>query len=640
MREMPARAKKNLATRRTPPTAAAGPTPKEEAVLGRLHEALSEDEIRHVLVAALQCLDEASWSRLQARIGTDTSAAVRAVLPRRPASNATNVRRPSCPARARSSRSGRSCGASWRTRSRKCRARPASTSSRTNRGRSPIWTSPGLSADLERIAKQLRLLLPRVWDEGLDPNLSVAEVFEEAREVAEKLPEGIIEGEPLEFGNQATGLLVDWEWRKAQRESISSFHFVDRLCALDVSLSGEPILSFVKRLGDGEQRQILKGITERRDMSPWAAALQHPHSDWFRLYAHLASTWDRTLYSSVALTHIDGDYTLALPLMSECLRAKAFADVLPLAERATRALLRMRPEDTWDPRRTLIVRTDAMRWTYPSDDPNVVHLLETWGRAASALGQKELASALEIQTVVAKKRDDWDAVLAAFQATPTPLEALFSDWRLDAAERSVGPDGADFDGSHETETPFVWVKTLVDTTVLARTDASGARSLFLEAVRDWLAAIEATPADFERCGRSFALLALDVATVAGLSKRHPQLHRRLAEVRGGQDRLDKVRRRWLDRLGATELANDLIAFISRNARRLIPDPGHGGGSNYDDCAAWIAAIMEVDQSAEAGRCRNSGAPTPQAAQEPLGGTSETGRSGAEIDVVGVSTREV
>lgn len=116
-------------------------------------------------------------------------------------------------------------------------------------------------------------------------------------------------------------------------------------------------------------------------------------------------------------------------------------------------------------------------------------------------------------------------------------------------------------------------------------------------MRDWLAAIEATPADFERCGRSFALLALDVATVAGLSKRHPQLHRRLAEVRGGQDRLDKVRRRWLDRLGATALANDLIAFISRNARRLIPDPGHGGGSNYDDCAAWIAAIMEVDQSA-------------------------------------------
>lgn len=596
MREMPARAKKNLATRRTPPTAAAGPTPKDEAVLGRLHEALSEDEIRHVLVAALQSLDEASWSRLQARIGTDTSAALRAVL------EAPGKQRNECPQTIVPGKG--KIEQEWKKLWCELEDAIAEMSSETGQyvQQDEPWEEPylditGLSADLERIAKQLRLLLPRVWDEGLDPNLSVAEVFEEAREAAEKLPEGIIEGEPLEFGKEATGLLVDWEWRKAQRESISSFHFVDRLCALDVSLSAEPILSFVKRLGDGEQRQILKGITERRDMSPWAAALQQPHSDWFRLYAHLASTWDRTLYSSVALAHIDGDYTLALPLMSECLRAKAFADVLPLAERATRALLSMRPEDTWDPRRTLIVRTDAMRWTYPSDDPNVVNLLETWGRAASALGQKELASALEIQTVVAKKRDDWDAVLAAFHATPTPLEALFSDWRLDAAERSVGPDGADFDGSHETETPFVWVKTLVDTTVLARTDASGARSLFLEAVRDWLAAIEATPADFERCGRSFALLALDVATVAGLSKRHPQLHRRLAEVRGGQDRLDKVRRRWLDRLGATELANDLIAFISRNARRLIPDPGHGGGSNYDDCAAWIAAIMEVDQSA-------------------------------------------
>jgi hypothetical protein len=41
------------------------------------------------------------------------------------------------------------------------------------------------------------------------------------------------------------------------------------LCTLDVNLSREPILSFVKGLGDAEQRQILKSITERRNMLPW-----------------------------------------------------------------------------------------------------------------------------------------------------------------------------------------------------------------------------------------------------------------------------------------------------------------------------------------------------------------------------------
>jgi hypothetical protein len=596
MRKMQARAKKKLATRRTARTAAAGPTPKDEAVLARLHEALSEDEIRHILAAALQSLDEAGWCRLQARIGTDTSATLRAVLDT-PGTERNQREQTIVPGKAKIDQEWKKLWCEWEDAISEVSSETGQYAQQDEPWEEPYLDTVSLAADLERIAKQLRVLLPRVWDGRLDPDLSVAEVFEEAREAIEKVPEGIIEGEPLEFGKEATGLLVDWEWRKAERESISPFHFVDRLCALDVNLSGEPILSFVKGLGDAEQRQILKGITERRDMSPWAEALQHPHSDWFRLYAHLASTWDRTLYSNVALAHIDGDYTLALPLMSECLRTKAFADVVPLAERAARALLGMRPEETWDPRRTLIVRTDAMRWTYPSDDANVVRLLETWRRAASALGQEELASALEIQTVVAKKRDDWDAVLAAFQATPVPLEALFSDWRLDAAERSVGPDGADFDGSHETETPFVWVKTLVDTTVLARTDASGARSLFLEAVRDWLAAIQATPADFERYQRSFALLALDVGTIAGLGKRYPQMHQRLAEVRGGQDQLAKVRRRWLVRLGAAELANDIIAFISRNARLLIPDPGRGGGSNYDDCASWVAAIIEVDQAA-------------------------------------------
>ena len=436
-----------------------------------------------------------------------------------------------------------------------------------------------------------------MWDGGLDPDLSVVEVFEEARGTVEKVPEGINQGEPLEFGKEATGLLVDWEWRKAQRESISPFHFVDRLCSLEVNLSGEPILTFVNGLGEAEQQQILTGVTERRHMSPWAEVLQHPHSDWFRLYAHLASTWDRTLFSNVALAHIDGDYRLTLPLMSECLRTKAFADVLALADRAARALLRMRPEETWDPRQALVVRTAAMRWTHRTDDANVVRLLRTWGKAASGLGQHELASAVEIQTAVARRRDDWDAVLAAFQETPARPEAFFADWRLDAAERSVGPDEADFDGSCETETSFVWAKALVDATVLARSDASRARSLFLEAVRNWLAAIGATPTDFDRCGRSFALLALDVSTVADLGKRYPQLQERLAEVRGGPGQMDKVRRRWLARLGATELANDIIAFISRNARLLIPDPGRGGGSNYNDCAAWVAAIVEVEQAA-------------------------------------------
>lgn len=596
MRKMQARAKKNLATRQTARTAAVGPTPKDEAVLARLHEALSEDEIRHILAVALQSLDEAGWGRLQARIGTDTRATLRAVLGA-PSRERNQREQAMVPGMAKIEQEWKKLWCEWEDAISEVSSETGQYAQQDEPWEEPYLDTVSVAADLERIAKQLRVLLPRVWEGGLDPDLSVAEIFEEAREAVEKVPEGIIEGEPLEFGKEATGLLVDWEWRKAQRESTSPFHFIDRLCALDVNLSGVPILSFVKGLGDAEQRQILKGISERRDMSPWAVALQHPHSDWFRLYAHLASTWDRTLYSNVALAHIDGDYTLALPLMSECLRAKAFADVLPLAERATRALLRMRPQQTWDPRQTLIVRTDAMRWTYPTGDANVVRLIETWGRAASAVGQEELASALAIQALVAKKRDDWDAVLAAFQATAAPLEALFSDWRLDAAERSVGPDKAAFDGSHETNTPFVWVKTLVDSTVLARIDASGARSLFLEAVRHHLAAIEATPADLERCWRSFALLALDVSTVAGLEKRYPQLHRRLAEVRGGQDQMDEVRRRWLARLGATELANDIIAFVTRNARLLIPDPGRGGGSNYDDCAAWVTAILEVDQAA-------------------------------------------
>ncbi len=79
---------------------------------------------------------------------------------------------------------------------------------------------------------------------------------------------------------------------------------------------------------------------------------------------------------------------------------------------------------------------------------------------------------------------------------------------------------------------------------------------------------------------------------------------------------------------------------SRNARRLIPrPPATVADRTYDDWRRLDRGDHGSRSVGRAGRCQTV-ARRPQAAQEPLGGTSETGRSGAEIDVVGVSTREV
>jgi hypothetical protein len=57
------------------------------------------------------------------------------------------------------------------------------------------------------------------------------------------------------------------------------------------------------------------------------------------------------------------------------------------------------------------------------------------------------------------------------------------------------------------------------------------------------------------------------------------------------------RRRWVERLGVADLFPDVLEFWRRHAANLMPDPASATGSNYDDCADWLAAVFELDSAA-------------------------------------------
>jgi hypothetical protein len=41
----------------------------------------------------------------------------------------------------------------------------------------------------------------------------------------------------------------------------------------------------------------------------------------------------------------------------------------------------------------------------------------------------------------------------------------------------------------------------------------------------------------------------------------------------------------------------VLEFWRRHAASLVPDPANATGSNYDDCAEWLAAVFELDSAA-------------------------------------------
>lgn len=451
----------------------------------------------------------------------------------------------------------------------------------------PYLDQTGVLDDLERVATRMRPLLARVWDEGFDPELNFADAVESAaHDIGAGLPEWIQPVDSGQFGRDTTACLLEWQWRTAQREGVGPFAFTEGICRLEQSLEAglddDSIVALPTMFDEGDQRAILRGLAEHRQAAPWSVVLSNPHSGWFCLHQNLARKWDHALFVEVSRGNIARDFTLALPLLTERLRKKSYADALALVDEAVRAMLRLDAGRTWDPRSGLLVchREILMRGGV---QPAHVKLLGAWHKAACGLGRQDVTAALDLQLVVARHRDDWDVALAAFRNAPAPCEALFADWRLDASERSIGATGWTKESAEPT-----WVHWLIDAT---RADAPG---LFMEPVRLWLADPRRAPMASGRRRSAFATLALDVDGAGELERRCPTLHRLLSRERDGVREVDAVRRQWLERLGGFALLPDVLACCRAHARSLVPDPADARASNYEECATWMAAIRELD----------------------------------------------
>jgi hypothetical protein len=283
---------------------------------------------------------------------------------------------------------------------------------------------------------------------------------------------------------------------------------------------------------------------------------------------------------------------LALPLIANLLRRKSFDQADSLIEAAVPALLCLKTGETWDPRETLLISRPVLR--YGSDSPaNAFRLLESWRKVATGLGQDELACALELQVAVGRRWVDGDAALEAFRQIRSPrfasmCDRLFSDWRSLVVEATLERE------SGEPEPPgSVWVHALVDA---ARAGADGAPS-FRRAVRKWLDETGRAPATLQQSRGVLGTLTLDLDVGSSLRRTSPTLQRLLSTRRQGEPAVSASRRRWVERLGVADLFPDVLEFWRRHAANLMPDPASATGSNYDDCADWLAAVFELDSAA-------------------------------------------
>jgi hypothetical protein len=584
-------------------------TRPEDALFRRLEDALSEDEIRRVLVCALEGLSGAARDDLLARIGPETAAALRSVLS--PPLEGARSPGPKAPA-ASKAKLRQEWGRLWE------QWEAVIASANDDEGKYILqdapWEAPyidtdSVSRDLDAIAGRMRPLIPSVIAAGVAPDFSFADAV---RALDDDLFAGLPDWldparDGFMLGPAVTSCLFEWEWTVAQRDGRDVPAFLDEIRDLEIELQAvelddQALQKLVLGLSNEDLRASLESMSRQRQSARWRDAFAEAYGAWPTILRRLSRRWDPRLFTETSRANIAQSWPLALPLIQDALKRKAYAEAAALVDEALRSLLRSEKKPPWDPRRELLVHQRAVSLT---SDKDVAKLLQLWQKTSEAQGKLDMAAALGVQIVALSHLDEGDTMLDALRAlTPSfgeVREALFASFR----RWVVGQTLETFESDARVPCGD-WVGALVDA---ARAGRDGARA-FEAAVRATLKEACALPAPrpAEHLGRVFipragpllslAVLTCDLdAAAPGLGRAAPKLARLLSsEVDRERARLAATRRAWAKRLGAPSLLAEVLAFWRDAAVRFVPDPG-APSSSYDASADWLAAVHELNPAA-------------------------------------------
>ena len=151
-------------------------------MLNRLSAGLSEQEIRCVLAGALSDLDHAGVERLLKRVGHETASALRGVL------HADSSKGPPVPGKAKVKEEWEKAWDHWNSLIEEASQEEVSMDSE-HHWEEPYFDPGSVTLALEPIAARMKKVLPRVFEEAMDPILSPPAVQNSMEEIESGLPD-------------------------------------------------------------------------------------------------------------------------------------------------------------------------------------------------------------------------------------------------------------------------------------------------------------------------------------------------------------------------------------------------------------------------------------------------------------------
>jgi len=213
-----------MPTKKSPRKVHSARPTEHDALRLRLQEALSDDELEVVLVAALLALDAAGRERLLDGLDADTRDALALVL------NPSRRDAPTAAGRRKLVQEWEALWARWDEIVSASGDEEGEYVQQDHHWEVPYSSHDLVTADLDVVAVQFREMMPAVIAADLAPDLRFTEILEDLDdELGSGLPDWITsaDGEGYQLGAETTKLFLEWDWAMEQASGVARADFLD-----------------------------------------------------------------------------------------------------------------------------------------------------------------------------------------------------------------------------------------------------------------------------------------------------------------------------------------------------------------------------------------------------------------------------
>lgn len=568
---------------------------KEPSVGQKVIEALTEEQLAHLLDVLLDRNHEVLWHKLPL-LDQETARTVEHVVTRHQAGSAED-QTPCVLSRDKLKEVWDGLWERWNRVMAQLGDDEGSYSVQEVHWEPPYFDGFSLSRDLEEIAEQMLPYLERAFESFHESELFSGALIDIEESIAE-YPEwmSVEHEEPVTLGPCATQCLLQWIWKDAGLSEDQGWSFLDSLKSLFntlemIELDAPECGRFVASLPVESAQKVYQHFEIFRENTEREVLV----SPWIHLRDALNRRFCHEDYLATCKAHLDSNWLYGLDIIDDSMSKQDYASAEAWLSKTSASYFLMPIETGWLPEQSLFI--DHAQLISLKEHEDIDRLFQAWITVEHHLENSLRCAAAELQRAVFKYQFQIDRVLDACKAsmetseTRQTLEPLLQAWKDHLAFLSgFTPD------TEGTEADWSWLHWLIE----ARREGEDQEHVFQTKIQGWLQQLAGKPERIRSEYDTLSCLTLDLNHISEFDQGCPMLIHVLDMDNPGyhlDEELTSERQALLSRFASDGLVQLTMHVWESCLHLLVPDPSTARKSNYMPHAKWLKALEEVNPSA-------------------------------------------